>query len=63
MNKPQVVKTPPPTIFHCNFCGKSNQEVAMLIHGKSGKESVFACNECVDLMTLILAEKRLGLRT
>ena len=32
--------------FHCNFCGKSQAEVAKLI---AGPGPIFICNGCVDL--------------
>lgn len=43
-----------PTI-HCSFCGKSEHRVALLI---AGPTSNFICDECVDVCTGIIQEKR-----
>lgn len=40
-------------LFHCSFCGKSQQEVRKLIAGPS----VYICNECVHLCDDILREE------
>lgn len=39
----------------CNFCGKKQGDVCKLIAGPS----VFICDECVDLCTIIIAEEPL----
>ncbi len=38
---------------HCNFCGKSQQEVPKLIAGPS----VYICDECVDLCNEIITDE------
>lgn len=40
-------------LFHCSFCGKSQDEVRKLIAGPS----VYICNECVQLCDDILQEE------
>lgn len=40
------------TTRHCDFCGKSQKEVAKLIAGPS----VYICNECVDLCNEIITD-------
>lgn len=40
-------------LFHCSFCGKTQQEVRKLIAGPS----VYICNECVTLCDDILREE------
>lgn len=40
-------------LFHCSFCGKTQQEVRKLIAGPS----VYICNECVELCDEILREE------
>lgn len=40
-------------LFHCSFCGKSQQEVRKLIAGPS----VYICNDCVHLCDDILREE------
>src|SRR3954462_13024508 len=40
--------------IHCSFCTKSADEVETVVAGAGG----FICNECVDLCTLVIAEKR-----
>lgn len=40
-------------LFHCSFCGKTQQEVRKLIAGPS----VYICNECVQLCDDILREE------
>lgn len=40
-------------LFHCSFCGKSQQDVRKLIAGPS----VYICNECVHLCDDILREE------
>ena len=42
------------TTLYCSFCGKTNREVLLLIAGPT----VFICDECIDLCTEIVAEKR-----
>jgi hypothetical protein len=42
------------TPWYCSFCGKSQHEVSQLIAGPT----VFICNECVDLCTDIIRERR-----
>jgi hypothetical protein len=39
---------------NCSFCTKSHDQVETLVAGAG----VFICNECVDLCTLVIAEKR-----
>lgn len=41
-------------LFHCSFCGKSQQDVRKLIAGPS----VYICNECVQLCDDILREEQ-----
>ena len=40
--------------YYCSFCGLSQNEVEQLIAGPT----VFICDQCVDLCTTIVAEKR-----
>lgn len=40
-------------LFHCSFCGKTQQEVRKLIAGPS----VYICNECVELCEEILHDE------
>ena len=40
--------------LHCNFCGKSQDEVECLIAGPG----TFICDGCVVLCTVILAERQ-----
>ena len=40
----------------CSFCTKSSDEVGTLVAGAG----VFICNECVELCTVVIAEKRAG---
>ena len=40
-------------LLHCNFCGKSQHEVRMLIAGPS----VYVCDECVELCNDIIREE------
>lgn len=40
-------------IFYCAFCGKSQNEVFMLVAGPTS----FICNECIKLCSEIVAEK------
>ena len=43
------------SMFTCNFCGKSNEEVEKMIVGPDG---VSICNECVAICAIILLDKR-----
>jgi ClpX C4-type zinc finger/Domain of unknown function (DUF1902) len=43
-----------PGTCYCSFCGKSQHQVPKLIAGPA----VFICNECVDLCSEIVEEKR-----
>jgi ATP-dependent Clp protease ATP-binding subunit ClpX len=52
MSDPKTGKTGN-RLFHCSFCGKSQQEVRKLIAGPS----VYICNECVQLCEDILHEE------
>ncbi len=40
-------------MFHCSFCGKSQEEVKKIIAGNN----VFICNECVELSQEIIREE------
>jgi hypothetical protein len=40
---------------NCSFCGKSQHDVAILIAGPEA----FICNECVDLCTNVLEDRRI----
>jgi ATP-dependent Clp protease ATP-binding subunit ClpX len=40
--------------YYCSFCGKLQSEVKHLIAGPT----VFICDECVDLCTIIVAGER-----
>lgn len=40
-----------PVKLECNFCGKFEQDVLLLIAGPRG---VFICNECIELMVDII---------
>src|SRR4030065_672041 len=41
------------TVFHCSFCGKSQEEVRKLIAGPT----VYICDECIELCNEIIAEE------
>lgn len=41
------------TMFHCSFCGKTQDEVRKIIAGNG----VFICNECVELSQEIIREE------
>ena len=41
----------PKTNLECNFCGKCEQDVLLLIAGPRG---VFICTECIELMVDII---------
>ncbi|HEY1011313.1 MAG TPA: ATP-dependent Clp protease ATP-binding subunit ClpX [Herpetosiphonaceae bacterium] len=43
----------PPT-YHCSFCGRSQDEVDRLV---SGPGALFICNECVELLSAIVASE------
>lgn len=53
-------------VLHCSFCGKSQSEVKKLIAGKSvhtedgNMETVFICDECIDLCRDIIEEEQKG---
>jgi hypothetical protein len=38
---------------HCSFCTKSSEQVDTLVAGAG----VFICNECVELCSLVIADK------
>lgn len=42
------------TKLYCSFCGKSSMDVAQLIAGPT----VLVCDECVDLLTEVIADER-----
>jgi ATP-dependent Clp protease ATP-binding subunit ClpX len=42
-----------PKVVYCDFCGKSSDEVKLLIAGPR----VHICNECVDLCTGIVRDQ------
>ena len=44
----------PPT-YYCSFCGRSQDEVDRLV---SGPGALFICNECIDLLSAILANEQ-----
>jgi hypothetical protein len=46
-------KEPKAVTLYCNFCGKTQDEVKTLIAGPS----IFICDECSDLCSLILDER------
>lgn len=43
--------------LHCSFCGKSQDDVTVLI---AGPGSVFICNGCVELCNDIIFERRVA---
>jgi ATP-dependent protease Clp ATPase subunit len=43
---------------NCSFCGKSDEEVLVLIAGPT----VFVCDECVELCNDSVAKRRAGTR-
>src|SRR5262245_48764483 len=45
--------------FQCSFCGRSQEEVARLI---AGPGSLYICNECIDLLSAIMAEEQREMR-
>jgi ATP-dependent Clp protease ATP-binding subunit ClpX len=49
---------PPPT-YDCSFCGRSQDEVSRLI---AGPGALFICNECVELLSAIMAEEQREVR-
>ena len=48
-------RTPPPSVFRCSFCNKSQREVEKLIAGPT----VYICSECVEICNDILRENRM----
>lgn len=52
---PGTPRAPPASGFYCAYCGKAQEEVALLIAGPGPK--LFICNECVDLCQEIVAER------
>lgn len=44
----------PTVTLHCNFCGKDNKSVEILIAGPTA----FICNECVDLCFEVISIRR-----
>jgi hypothetical protein len=43
----------PKRVYHCSFCGKSQEEVKTLVSGPG----VFICDECVQLCQAIIDKK------
>lgn len=52
---PRAPLPPPASGFYCAYCGKAQEDVALLIAGPGPK--LFICNECVDLCHEIVAER------
>lgn len=50
LNRPRA-KAP----IYCSFCGKSHMDVVVLICGPT----VFICDECSDIVSDLVAERRL----
>lgn len=50
-----------PTVLHCSFCDKSQNEVHKLIarDNLAGKKALTICDECVDMCTEIINEQGL----
>jgi hypothetical protein len=45
--------------LYCAFCKKNQRQVATLIAGPAHRgEGLFVCDECVDMLAGIVAEKR-----
>lgn len=44
---------PPPVMFYCSFCGKSNSAALKLVAGSNA----FICNECVVMCYEIIGEE------
>jgi ATP-dependent Clp protease ATP-binding subunit ClpX len=42
-------------LYYCSFCHKSVAKVDLLIQGP---DDIYICDECVDLCTEIIKEKR-----
>lgn len=42
-------------VIYCDFCEKSQHEIADLVQGP---KDIAICNECVDLCVKVIAEKR-----
>ena len=47
---------PNPTLLYCHFCGKMQNEVAVLIAGPL----VFICDECVDRCVDVIKEQKIA---
>jgi hypothetical protein len=48
-------KRGPDDTLYCSFCGKSQDEVEMLIAGAGGTAHI--CNECVDICNEMIADR------
>ncbi len=48
----------PMRVYHCSFCGKSQDEVKTLVSGPG----VFICDECVQLCQAIIDKKKVAAR-
>ena len=46
---------PPPSLFRCSFCNKSQRDVEKLVAGPK----VYICGECVEICNDILRENRM----
>lgn len=44
--------------YYCSFCGKDSTEVLLLI----AAQTAFICDECVDLLSKMVADKRAALK-
>jgi ATP-dependent protease Clp ATPase subunit len=42
----------------CDFCGKTQPYVAILIEASKGRGVVHICDECVDVCVEVVKEKR-----
>lgn len=59
-NEEKEVKT---ELLHCSFCGKSQDEVTIIIAGSPTVTQAYICNKCVAICNNIIAEwmeKRAG---
>jgi hypothetical protein len=50
----QTGGSPPPPLYRCSFCNKSQRDVKKLIAGPK----VYICDECVDICVDIIVEDR-----
>jgi hypothetical protein len=46
----------------CSFCGQSEKEVPIRVHGAISSEHASMCDQCIDLSLNIISSERVNLR-